>query len=75
MKLFRRVLFVQYKSTCSSLEQVLYRLMCRGDIAAAFANLVKLTAIIAVILVTIATVERTFSSMKLIKTRLRSRMG
>ena len=72
-KLFWRVIFVQYKS--SSLQQVLSGLIDSGDIAAAFLNLTKLASILEVIPVTTATVERTFSSMKLIKTRLRSRMG
>ena len=43
--------------------------------SAAFPNLSKLAEILEVLPVTTATVERTFSSMKLIKTRLRSRMG
>ena len=47
----------------------------RGDITAAFPNLAKLASISEVIPVTTAAVERTFSSMKLIKTRLHSRMG
>ena len=38
-------------------------------------NPAKLAAILIVLPVTMATVERTFSSMKLIKTRLRNRMG
>ena len=46
-----------------------------ADIAAAFPNPAKLAAILIVLPITTATVERTFSSMKLIKTRLRSRMG
>ena len=37
--------------------------------------LAKLASILEVIPVTTATVEHTFSSMKVIKTRLRSRMG
>ena len=41
----------------------------------AVTNLWKLAAILELLPVTTATVERTFSSMKLIKTRLRSRMG
>ncbi len=41
-----------------------------------FPNLARLTAILIVLsAVTTATIERTFSSMKLIKTRLRNRMG
>jgi len=41
----------------------------------AVTNLSKLAAILEVLPVTTATVERTFSSMKLMKTRLHSRMG
>ncbi len=59
----------------SSIHQVLSRLICEGDVAAAFHNLSKLASILSVLPVTTATVERTFSSMKLIKTRLRKRMG
>jgi len=72
-KLFRRAIFIQYKS--SSLQQVLSRLIGSGDISVAFPNLSKLAAILEVLPVTTATVERTFSSMKLMKTRLHSRMG
>jgi len=45
------------------------------DASASFPSLAKLAAILLVLPVTTATVERTFSSMKLIKTRLRNRMG
>ena len=55
--------------------QVLAKLICHGDVAAAFPNLSKLAMILAVLPVTIAIVEHSFSSIKLIKTRLRSRMG
>ena len=72
-KLFRRVIFVQHKH--SSLHQVLAILLNSADIIVAFPNLAKLAAILMVLPVTTAKVERTFRSMKLIKTRLRSRMG
>ena len=72
-KLFRRLIFTQYKN--NSLHEVLSKLISRGDIAAAFPNLSRLAGIISVLPVTTATVERSFSSMKLIKTRLRNRMG
>ena len=72
-KLFRRLIFVQHQD--SSLQQVLSALLSSADIAAAFPNLAELAAVLIVLPVTTATVERTFSSMKLIKTRLRSRMG
>lgn len=71
-KLFRRLMLVQHKSLRSSLQQVLSALLSSS---ASFPNLAKLAAILIVLPVTTATVERTFSSMKLIKTRLRSRMG
>ena len=71
-KLFRRLMFVQHKR--SSLQQVLSALLS-SSIRASFPNLAKLAAILIVLPVTTATVERTFSRMKLIKTRLRSRMG
>ena len=45
------------------------------DLSAAFPNLSKLATILEVLPVTTATIERSFSSMKLVKTRLRSRMG
>ena len=57
------------------MQQVLSRLTGSGDIAAAFPNLLKLAAILQVLPVTTATVERTFNSMKPIKTRLCSRVG
>ena len=72
-KLFRRVIFIQYKN--SSLQDVLTKLISNADLSAAFPNLSKLATILEVLPVTTATVERSFSSMKLVKTRLRSRMG
>ena len=50
-------------------------LIGKDDIRAGFPNLSKLAEILEVIPVTTATIERSFSSMKLIKTRLRSRLG
>ena len=72
-KLFRRVLFVQYKT--STLKLVLSKFIEGSDIATTFPNLAKLAMIVEVLPVTTAVVERTFSSMKIIKTRLRNRMG
>ena len=72
-KLFRRVIFVRHKG--SSLEQFLSLLVGTADNVAAFPNLSKLASILMVLPVTTATVERTFSTMKLVKTRLHSRMG
>ena len=60
----------------SSLQQVLSALLSCTTIATSFfPNLTKLAAILIVLPVTTATVERTFSSTKLIKTRLCNRMG
>ena len=59
----------------SSLQQVLSTLLSVTTIATSFHNLAKLAAILIVLSVTTATVERTFSSMKLIKTLFRNRMG
>ena len=67
-KLFHRIIFVRHRG--STLQQVLSVL-----IVAAFPNLSKLGSILMILPVTTATVERTFSTMKLVKTRLRSRMG
>ena len=72
-KLFRRLMHLHHKK--SSLQQVLSALLSSTTIATSFPNLAKLAAILIVLPVTTATVERTFSSMKLIKTRLRNRMG
>ena len=72
-KLFRRVIFVRHRG--STLQQVLSVLLGTTDIVAAFPNLSKLASILMILPVTTATVERTFSTMKLVKTRLRSRMG
>ena len=72
-KLFRRIIFKQYKD--SSLQQVLLTLTGNEDIVAGFPNQSMSAAILEILPVTTATVARTFSSIKLIKTRLRSRMG
>ena len=72
-KLFRQLMHLHHKK--SSLQQVLSALLTNTSLASTFPNLAKLAAILIVLPVTTATVERTFSSMKLIKTRLRNRMG
>ena len=74
-KPFRRVIVVRYKD--STLQQVLWTLIdsANSDIATAFPNLAKVAAIVNVLPVTTATVERSFSAMKLIKAILRSRLG
>ena len=70
---FRRVIFVRHRG--STLQQVLSVLLGTTDIVAAFPNLPKLASNLMILPVITATVERTFSTMKLVKTRLRSRMG
>ena len=57
------------------MQQVLLTLTGNEDIVAGFPNECMSAAILEILPVTIATVARTFSSIKLIKTRLRSRMG
>ena len=44
-------------------------------LASAFPNLVTLASIVSILPVTTATVERSFSNMKLVKTRLRNQIG
>ena len=65
---FQRVSFMQYK-------QKQLHIISPLKIVAAFSNLVKLALILEVISQTKATIECTFSSMKLIKARLCSRLG
>ena len=66
---------MRYKD--STLQQVRSTLMDSGnaDIATAFPNLTKVAAIVNVFPVTTATVKGSFSAMKLIKTRIRGRLG
>ena len=72
-KLFHQLMHMHHKK--SFLQQVLSALLSSTTIATSFPNLAKLAAILIVLTVTTTTVERTFSSMKLIKTPLRNRMG
>lgn len=72
-KIFRRVMFVQFRST--GLENVTSNLLTNPTLCAGFPNLVRLASLSLVLPVTTATVERSFSDMKLTKTRLRSRLG
>ena len=72
-KLFWQLIFRKCRD--SSLQTVLSCLTGSDDISPAFLNPAKVATILEVLLVTTATVECSFSSMKLIKTRLHSRMG
>ena len=80
-KIFRRIMFANLKTdtddddSIPSTQRVMYSLLTSDTLSSGFPNLVKLATIALVLPVTTATVERTFSDMKLIKTRLRSRLG
>ena len=75
-KLLRRVLFSQFKESHRDGEHsVISSLLTNSTILAAFPNIACLASIALVLPVTTATVERSFSDMKLVKTRLRSRLG
>ena len=79
-KIFRRILYSQYKDSSNldsttGLQKVTSSLLNDGTLNAGFPNLANLASIALVLPVTTATVERSFSDMKLVKTRLRSRMG
>ena len=73
MEVFRRVLYKEYKEL--SFNEVCHRLLTNETLKAAFPNLVLLVTIASTLPVSTATVERSFSDMKLIKTRLRNRLG
>lgn len=72
-KVFRRLLFNKFKTNTA--KDVIHALMSNSTLSSAFPNLTTLAKILSVIPVTTATVERSFSDMKLIKTRLRNRLG
>ena len=72
-KIFRRIMFAKFKAKTAA--TVLCNLLTSDTLSAGFPNLKKLATISLVLPVTTATVERSFSDMKMIKTRLRSRLG
>ena len=72
-KIFRRIMFAKFKKETS--PTVLRNVLASDTLSAGFPNLVKLASIAVVLPVTTATVERTFSDIKMVKTRLRSRLG
>ena len=75
-KMFRRVMFSHVKSADSDeTKTLLCSLLKNPTVQAAFPNLSCLVSIGLVLPVTTASVERSFSDMKLIKTRLRNRLG
>ena len=73
-KIFRRIMFANLKTdmdgddSIPSTQRVMYSLLTSDTLSSGFPNLVKLATIALVLPVTTATVERTFSDMKLIKT-------
>ena len=71
-RFFRKVLFKEYSNI--SMDKVISNLT-NDAIGAAFPNLVTLASLAILLPVTTATVERSFSDMNLIKTRLRNRLG
>ena len=72
-KFFRRVLYKEFKEL--SMTELYGKLLTDDTIKAAFPNIVSLASFAITLPVTTATVERSFSDMKLIKTRLRNRLG
>ncbi len=72
-KIFRRILFTNYRE--SSCSDVLSDLLTNHTLKAGFPNLERLASLCVILPVTTATVERSFSDMKLVKTRLRSRLS
>ena len=73
-KIFHRILFMQHRSE-SGLQKIVTAVLASSALVAGFPNLASLARLAVVLPVTTATVERSFSDMKLIKTRLRSRLG
>ena len=72
-KFLHKILFKEYNNI--SMEKVFSNLLTKDTIRAAFPNLVTLASLAVTLPVTTATVERSFSDMKLIKTHLRNRFG
>ena len=72
-KFFHRVLYKEFKEL--SMTELYGKLLTDDTIKAAFPNIVRLASLAITLPVTTATVERSFSDMKLIKTRLRNRLG
>ena len=66
-------MFTKFKS--STAKDVTHALISNSSFSSAFPNIVTLANIVSVLPVATATVERSFSNMKLVKTRLRSQLG
>ncbi len=72
-KIFRRLLFTQFQT--KTVRDVISALLSNNTLTSAFPNLATLAMIESVIPVTTCTVERSFSHMKIVKTRLSNRLG
>ena len=72
-RFFRKIMFKEYNSI--TMDSVLSNLITNDTTGAAYPNLVTLTSVALTLPVTTATVERSFSDMKLIKICLRNRPG
>ena len=68
-----KVLFKEYSNI--SMDKVFSNLLTNDTIRTAFPNLITLASLAVILPVTTATVERSFSDTKFIKTRLRNRLG
>ena len=66
-------MFSKYKS--SAAKDVTCALMENSTLSSSFPNIATLAKIVSILPVAAATVERSFSSMNLVKTRLRSQLG
>ena len=67
-------MFANFKEG-STTQTVVHSIFTSNTLSSGFPNLMKLASVALVIPVTTAAVERSFSDMKLVKTRLRSQMG
>ena len=72
-KMFRRLMFNKYKS--STAKDVTHALIYNSTLSSSFPKIVTLAKIVSILPVATATVEKSFSNMKLVKTRLRSQLG
>ena len=75
-KIFRRIIYTEYRSEKKrGFQKVVTSFLTNNTLVAGFPTLARLATIAMILPVSTATVERSFSNMKLIKTRLRNRLG
>ena len=75
-KIFRRIIYTEYRSEKKrGFQKVVTSFLTNNTLVAGFPTLARLTTIAMILPVSTATVERSFINMKLIKTRLRNRLG